>query len=234
MSNPRAAAPLLDCIDAYAQNSLTIIRDATQSIDSIPLLLHLSKIVTSQLKPSERGKQIFLTTRSRTSFAPNDPHPYPSVPRANLSALAGLASFDPYHFKSQLETVDASNLAQHLTDAIRKASVQNKAKFVVIECLHSLKFIFNINPSAFVRGLLTPNDGLSVILACPIESGLDDDIVSLSEIADTIIDLGELQTGVANDVDGLIKLAKIHGRWHQIPNNLPYQVAENSSFNIYT
>lgn len=106
------------------------------------------------------------------------------------------------------------------------------ANVVVVECLHALQTVFAVDILPFIRTLTTMNTGLSVMFSAPVHCGIDQQIATLSEMADTIIDLNNLQTGYAPDVDGTLKLVKQQGKWQLNSSSNRYKITE-PSFKIY-
>lgn len=90
---------------------------------------------------------------------------------------------------------------------------QPHPRVLVIECLHSLSFCFAVDPPAFIRTLTSAPFNLSVIVSAPIGCGIDKDISNLCSIAENVIELSDLRTGVAIDIDGLITVCKRNGQW---------------------
>lgn len=106
-------------------------------------------------------------------------------------------------------------------------------RVLVIECLHSLSFCFAIDSPAFIRTLTSAPFNLSVIVSAPIGCGIDKDISNLCSIADNVIELSDLRTGVAVDIDGLITVYKRNGQWSLAGSkkSTRYKITTNS-FNI--
>ena len=103
---------------------------------------------------------------------------------------------------------------------------------VLVECLHALKFVFGINPAAFVRSLSSLHEGISVIACAPTGCDLDEEITSLVTVGDMIIELTDLRTGYAEDIDGMIRVAREGGRW--IDGSARRYKITTTGFNIYT
>lgn len=236
MNNKASSLPLLlERTNVTDGGHLTLVRDGTEASDSFPLVLNIAKTLTT---PATSGNApagvIFLSTRSRSQYAePDEIHAYPVLSRAASVATASCVSLDPYTMQSPDFATSDLDFQRKLTNRVIDTAHQNSSHLIVIECLHSLKVVFGVNPSAFVRSLLSPTWKLSVLAACPTACGIDDDISSLSDIADSVFDLQDLQTGAATDVDGVLRVSKERGRWRPTAPSRRYQVTE-ASFKIYT
>lgn len=104
---------------------------------------------------------------------------------------------------------------------------------MVLECLHSLRYSFNVHPGAAIRTISTFGEGVSVFASAPVGCGLDAEIADVSSLSTTLIDLTDLQTGVASDIDGTLTLPKQSGRNRRTAQPVRYKITE-ASFNIYT
>lgn len=112
------------------------------------------------------------------------------------------------------------------------AAEERSSLLIVIECLHSLHNVFGVNPIAFVHSLLGFHFGFSLLVASPKGSTIDNEIEDLTDLADHILDLHDLQTGVADDIDGIITVSKKQGRWDLAQTPRRYHLTE-SSFVVY-
>lgn len=236
MNNKASSLPLLlERSNITDGGHLTLIRDGTEASDAIPLVLNIAKALTIPVRSGNAPTGvIFLSTRSRSQYPERDEvHVYPVLSRAASVATASCVSLDPYTMQSPDFSTSDLDFQGELTNRVIDTAHQKGSHVIVIECLHSLKVVFGVNPSAFVRSLLSPTWKLSVLAACPIACGIDDDITSLSDIADSVFDLQDLQTGAATDVDGILKVSKEKGRWKPTAPTRRYQVTE-ASFKIYT
>lgn len=215
---------------------LTIIRDFTDAQDSAALLFNMTK---DAFAPNPRNATpssspiVFLSTRSRTQVLLSDAkHVYPVQSRTATSMLAGYIRIDPYKILSQ-EGMTSEAAYSTLLAKILEASRANRVDMVVIECSYSLKYVFGVDPVAFIHALLGGDGPLSVLVACPAGFGDADDLDELADLADGVVDLRDLQTGVAEDMDGLIEVAKEHGRWAADVKSYRYH-AVDSSFEIFS
>lgn len=235
MSNAATSlSVLVDDVALKGGGYLTLIRDATDACDAIPLILNIAKTLTN--KRTSRSKQgiIFLSTRSRSTFKDDDKlHIHPVLSRAAAAATATCVSLDPYALGSSMVTTGGPEFPNLLLRRIKEVAREQHVNLIVIECLYSLKYVFGVDPSAFVRSLISPNTNFSVISACPTNCGIDQDIESLADIADSICDLQDLQTGVATDVNGMLRVMKKNGCWNPASQAQRYRITE-ASFKIYT
>lgn len=211
MSKSTLFSKLVLPAETSANNILTLVRDFTDAGDGIPFLLHISKSISIVTPPENI---LFISTRSRTSFNSQDAvHVYPAPSRAMGTATAAFLTLDPYKIQKPDFSVSDAQMQKSLTLEAATIAREKKCTVVAIECIHALKMVFGVDPSAFVRSLLLPELQLNVIASCPTQCGIDEDICSLSDIADAVIDLSDLKTGVAADVDGTMRIAKEGGRW---------------------
>lgn len=231
------AAPLSFLVDGRALQRgghLTLVRDATDACDAIPLLLNIVKTLTNKRTTSATQTPLFLSTRSRSRYThPDDRHIHPVLSRAAAAATATCVALDPYTMQDPAFASGNLDFQRRLVERIRDMAREHSLQLVVIECMYSLKAVFGVDPSAFVRSLIAPGTNLSVISACPMGCGIDEDIAGLADISDSVCDLHDLQTGVANDIDGMLRVAKDAGRWQPSLKPQRYQVTE-ASFKIYT
>lgn len=236
MNNKASSLPfLLDGSLLKNGGHLTLVRDATDASDSIPLVLNIAKTLTNPTRPATSAPGVlFLSTRSRSQYIEGDAiHSHPVLSRAAAVATATCVSLDPYTVQTPAFATSELDFQRELTNKVIDTAHQQGLHLVVIECVYSLKAIFGVNPSAFVRSLLSPAVNLSVLAACPTGCSIDGDIASLSDIADSVFDLQDLQTGVATDVDGMLRVAKEKGRWKPAAYARRYQVTD-ASLKIYT
>lgn len=231
-TNTSASDKLVDLDNLIKPACITIMRDATDAADSVPLVIQLTRtLITANLVQPQQV--LILTTRSRATFTEPTPHVHPTLPRNSMRHLSGCRSVDPHPVFtptcSQTPTNAMRQLVDLITDSLAKDSATCEPRLVVIECLHALRFAFAVDPSAFVRTLTTlrPN-GLAVILAAPIACGIDDDLSSIAYIADNVIDLTDLRTGIAIDIDGLITVSKQNGKWQKNSQSRRYKITETA------
>lgn len=233
-----STSKLLDVDRLLSTPTITLIRDGTDANDSIPLALHLTRTITS-LKFLKSAQILLLTSRSNTAFSKTVTHAYPVVSRDMVMSLTYCTPIDPYPYfnvstssKSSPVSITTMNaIVKLIRSTIDKAPNSAKPRLLIIECIHSLKFVFSVDPSALTRVLTSSSFGLAVVLAAPFGCGVNEEMSDISTIADNIIDLSDLRTGVATEIDGLLSLTKSNGQWN--PKAVPrrYKVTQ-SSFNI--
>lgn len=224
-----------DCL--AISGCVTLINDFTEAQDSIPMLSRMATaIIASNPRSHPLGSPqvIFISSRSRTKYSCCDrTHVHPIRSRVNTSLHAGFVRIDPYSIeisnRAEYDMEYQQLLIQEVTDAAQKSS----CRLVVIECLYSLECVFGIDPVAFVRSVLGCNASLSILLGFPAGWAYDYRVDGLNELADHILDLHDLRTGVAEDVDGTIRISKQEGRWCVVKTSSRYRVTE-SSFIINT
>lgn len=223
------AKPLLDTTAIVAGKNITVIRDATEAAESLSLLHHLIHIVTATSSLTS-DQILFISTRTRTSFKSPTPHIYPKTSSSTSHALTSCTVLDPY-----LLPLDPTNPNQSICSLVNEVDQlvsRLSIRVVFVECMYSLRFVFGIHAPSFVRTLTSLGTGLSVIIAAPTACGIDNNIFSLIDIADTVIDLSDLNTGVAIDIDGLIRISKQNGQWATKHPPKRFKVT-NTAFNIY-
>lgn len=198
-------------LGASEGSHLTLIRDSTDAGDATPFLLHISKSISTA---TPKQNVLFISTRSRTSYNPQDTsHAYPVLSKAMGAATATFVKIDPYTIQKPDFNLSNLQMQQALTCEVLTAVRERKPIVVVVECVQALRMVFGVDPSAFSRSLLVPELQLNVIVGCPMKCGIDTDIRSLEDIADVVFDLSDLQTGVSTDIDGTVRIVKEGGRW---------------------
>lgn len=227
---------LLDPDLLLAEAAVTVMRDSTDAADSIPLLFHLVRSFLTARKLVAR-QVVILTTRTRPSYTEPSPHIHPVVPAAVSHALSSCHAVDAHpQFRPTRPLTHSDALRQLIFTvqaAISDASSFVKPRLVVIECLHSLRFSFAVDPSAFIRSLSAIDPSISIIMAAPVACGIDRDLSSITSLAHNVIDLSDLRTGVATDIDGHIVVAKSNGRWLSDPQQRRYKITDRT-FTIST
>lgn len=227
-----SSSKFLDLQKLLLSPTITIICDDTDAGDAISLALHLIRtLVTSKMV--EPDEVLVLTTRLHASFPKSTPHIYPFISRDTKLSLSDCKPVDPHpHF--DLTSLSSSTLSFNIMlklicTAIEEAPATSKPRLIIIECLNALRFAFGVDPSAFVRTLTGLN--LSVIACAPTACCIDENISDISTIADNVINLSDLRTGVAVDIDGLISVPKTSGQWILKCESRRYKITP-SAFNI--
>lgn len=228
-----STSKLLDVDHLLSAPTVTLIRDGTDANDSIPFALHLARTITSSysLKSTEI---LFLTSRSITAFSETKSHSYPVISRDMTVSLTSCTPVDPHPYFSVSNPSPSAASLNAIVKLIRSAIAQvpnSKPRLLILECIHALKFAFSVDPSALTRVLTSSVFGLAVVLAAPFDCGVNEEISDISAIADNIIDLSDLRTGVATEIDGLLTLTKFNGQWIPKSNPRRYKVTQ-STFNI--
>lgn len=211
--------------------TVTVLRDGTDAADSISLVLHLIRTLSTAQKLKAQ-QVVIVTSRTRTSYSEPTLHVHPVVPRSVTHAFSSCRIVDPHpHFQpaTPYRPADAlDKLLSSMYNVIADDTFSFKPRVVVIECLHALRFSFAVDPSAFVRSLSALDPTVSVIMAAPIGCGIDGDLSSITTLAHNVIDLSDLRTGVATDIDGLIAVSKSNGRWISNPQHRRYKITDTS------
>lgn len=233
---PSFVEKLLDPDLLLSESNITVMRDSTDAADSIPLLFHFVRSFLAARKLTARHV-VILTSRTRTSFTEPSPHIHPVVPGAVSHALSACHAVDPHpQFRPTRPLTSADALRQLIFTvqaAISDASSSSNPHLVVIECLHALRFSFAVDPCAFVRSLTAIDPSISIIIAAPVACGIDRDLSSITSLAHNVIDLSDLRTGVATDIDGHVVVSKSNGRWLSDPQQRRYKITDRT-FNIST
>lgn len=233
---PSFVEKLLDPDLLLSESSITVMRDSTDAADSIPLLFHLVRSFLTARKIVARHV-VILTSRTRSSFSEPSPHIHPVVPGAVSHALSACHTVDPHPQFLPTQSLTSADALNHLISSVQVAtsevSLSSKPRLIVIECLHALRFSFAVDPSAFVRSLTAIDPSLSIIMAAPVACGIDKDLSSITSLAHNVIDLLDLRTGVATDIDGHVVVSKSNGQWLSHPQQRRYKITDKT-FNIST
>ncbi|PXF46472.1 hypothetical protein BWQ96_03707 [Gracilariopsis chorda] len=224
---------LLHWPSILSAKNVTLIRDATDAADALPLLHHLVRVLSlsKHLSPPEI---LFLTTNSRAQIPPTSKTClFPFLTRSTQIAFAHSTPCDPYtFFEHPHEKQSSAQSTKQFLRFVSAAAKTSSAKVIVVECVHALQTVFAVDILPFIKTLTTMQKGLSVMLSAPVHCGIDRQIATLADMADTIIDLNNLQTGYAPDVDGTLKLVKQQGKWQLNSSTNRYKITE-PSFKIY-
>lgn len=201
---------LFPSLDASDAGHVTLIRDSTDANDAVPFQFHLAKNLNSVIK----HKILFLSTRTRTSFVQGDrAHIYPSTSDIISTSTAGMMTLDLFTIQQPDFSLSKHEMYVRLTDKVFELIKAKAITLVIIECLQSLKVIFGVDPKAFVRSILSHGTNIRILAASPVGCNVDKDVQNLAEIADLVLDLFDLKTGVATDIDGVLSVTKDRGRW---------------------
>lgn len=234
MTSARSAPALLDAHRVLTTPTLSLLRDDTDAADAIPLLFHLTRSLHAPTPSPTKSSSpiVIVTTRSRSIFPSATSHIYPHVSRAMRTVLSTYISIDPHNHFNPSQLLPVATATARFVNLVTATVSKVQARVILIECLHALRYTFDVDPAAAVRSLLSHNTGLSVVAVAPVVPDLRLDLTNLSQLAENVIDLRDLRTGTAPDVDGLITVTKRDGKWTQSEQQRRYKITDNN-FTIY-
>lgn len=190
-------------VSSLRPQDLLLARDATAAGDAFSVLLNLARAATAPVA----------LVATRTSPA--------ALRRTRVAAVV-------------IDGLSEGDVAEGVREAVRDG-----ARVVLVECLHALEFASGVCPTEFVKGVLGMDEGVAVCAVWPVgvarggglgRNGEGVDAQVLAELAHVVVDLAALATGVAVDVDGLVRVAKEGGRWRRNPatSTFRYRITDSS------